>query len=51
MDKPKHLEELFPTSSKQLAMNSTPWRPSTGLHTKQSLYIYIRLNLSVQGQI
>ena len=29
MDKPKHLEEFLPTSSKQLDMNSTPWRPST----------------------
>ena len=26
---PNTLERLFPTSSKQLAVNSTPWRPST----------------------
>ena len=29
IDKPKQLGEVFPTSSRQLVVNSTPWRPST----------------------
>ena len=33
IDKPKQLGEVFPTSSRQLVVNSTPWHTSTGLAT------------------
>ena len=37
INKPKHLEELSPASSKQLDVNSMPWHPSTHIFSSSSM--------------